>query len=165
MLGSEDPKAFAREKRRLANARWRAKNPLASKESTKKSMARWRAKNPLANRDAAARWRAKNPQAYRDAAARYRAENPQACKEATECWRLKKAYGLSIVERQNMLDKQCGLCAICGNFMESPHVDHCHATGKIRGLLCSTCNTGLGHFKDNPMLCFSAGEYLKKGGV
>lgn len=65
-----------------------------------------------------------------------------------------------------MLDKQSGLCAICkGVFIGSPCVDHDHATGKVRGLLCLKCNFGIGSLQDNPMICFSAGEYLKKGGI
>lgn len=63
-----------------------------------------------------------------------------------------------------LLSRQGGRCAICG--MESCStnrafaVDHCHDTGKIRGLLCFHCNTGLGKFKDSPELIQSAHDYL-----
>lgn len=59
-----------------------------------------------------------------------------------------------------------GACAICGRIekdsqYERNHVDHCHSSGKIRGMLCSNCNTGLGSFMDSPELLLKAVEYLK----
>ncbi len=66
--------------------------------------------------------------------------------------------------------KQNNVCAICGNpeiaidqrgKLRNLAVDHCHKTGKIRGLLCTNCNKGLGHFKDSPDLLTKAIEYLK----
>ncbi|WP_425545633.1 endonuclease VII domain-containing protein [Glutamicibacter creatinolyticus] len=59
-------------------------------------------------------------------------------------------------------------CAICGDpyGMESLkhplYVDHCHQTGKVRGLLCSRCNTGLGLFRDSPDLMLAAVTYLTR---
>ncbi len=77
-------------------------------------------------------------------------------------WR-KKAYGLSSREYTGMLEAQGGLCAICGNPPQAGGVlavDHCHAGGHVRGLLCRGCNTGLGHFRDNPELLRKAVDYL-----
>jgi hypothetical protein len=60
-----------------------------------------------------------------------------------------------------------GLCALCGTNNPGTKkgwaVDHCHATGKVRGILCIGCNTGLGGFKDDPNLLRKAAEYLKRG--
>jgi hypothetical protein len=53
-----------------------------------------------------------------------------------------------------------GVCQICGDD-ERLGVDHCHASGRLRGLLCSRCNTGLGMFRDRPELLAEAIEYLK----
>lgn len=50
-------------------------------------------------------------------------------------------------------------CLICGS-VDRLHIDHCHTTGKVRGLLCGTCNAGLGMFKDSPLLLKRAAEYL-----
>lgn len=70
-------------------------------------------------------------------------------------------YGVSPDEFESMLRAQDGRCAICvDEFPATPHVDHCHETGKIRGLLCNNCNTGLGRFRDNPMLLQAATIYL-----
>ncbi len=44
--------------------------------------------------------------------------------------------------------------------MQTPHIDHDHSTGKVRGLLCSCCNTGIGMFKDNPDVLDRAAFYL-----
>ena len=58
---------------------------------------------------------------------------------------------------------QDGKCAICRLVcIKSLAVDHCHKTGKIRGLLCMRCNTALGMFKDDPSLLLRAIEYLKQ---
>ena len=56
-----------------------------------------------------------------------------------------------------------GHCAICnGESRRKLVLDHCHATGKLRGFLCSPCNTGLGMFKDKPEVLLAAAEYLAK---
>jgi len=87
--------------------------------------------------------------------------------------RLKTKYGLTIAQYELMLESQGKKCAICetetpggrcGNAGPVFAVDHCHATGRIRGLLCNSCNTALGGFKDNQLYLCRAIEYLKKGG-
>ena len=74
-----------------------------------------------------------------------------------------KTYGLTLQEYGDMLLDQGGGCAIC----DSPPteggklvVDHDHATGAVRGLLCGTCNSGIGMLKDDPRLLASAIMYL-----
>jgi hypothetical protein len=63
-----------------------------------------------------------------------------------------------------MLQQQNGLCAICKKTETGKTsnlcVDHCHKTGKVRGLLCNNCNKGLGLFKDNPEVLLNASAYL-----
>lgn len=79
--------------------------------------------------------------------------------------KLKKAYGISYQEYLTMLDAQQNCCAICGehkdNFSRAFAVDHCHDTGKVRGLLCGNCNTGIGNLRDDIGLLERAIEYLK----
>ena len=60
----------------------------------------------------------------------------------------KSKYGLSEEAYQDMIRRQQGACACCHE-VKRLVIDHDHDTGKIRGLLCSTCNTGLGHFSDS----------------
>ncbi len=74
--------------------------------------------------------------------------------------------GLELDEYDRLVRKQKGKCAICGGKptgkRKSLDVDHCHSRNVFRGLLCSPCNIGLGHFKDDPKLFIRALEYLNK---
>ena len=78
---------------------------------------------------------------------------------------------LSFDEYKKLKAKQKGLCSICGRAETAKHqsgtvrdlcIDHCHETGRIRGLLCMECNMGLGKFKDNKVLLGKAIKYLQK---
>jgi hypothetical protein len=72
-----------------------------------------------------------------------------------------RQYGLTPNQIEVRIIEQNGQCAICKNlFIKTPHVDHNHKTGKVRGLLCGQCNTGIGHLQDSPKICFLAAEYL-----
>jgi len=83
---------------------------------------------------------------------------------------LKKQFGLTLNVYEAILEHQGGVCAICGEAETAVNsgskkplalaVDHCHKTGKVRGLLCSKCNTGLGNFKDSTVLLQTAIKYL-----
>lgn len=83
---------------------------------------------------------------------------------------LKKNYGINADTYYRMLDEQNGVCKICkkpekrrdksGNLMRL-HVDHCHKTHKVRGLLCQSCNIGLGKFEDNVDYLKTAIAYLE----
>lgn len=77
----------------------------------------------------------------------------------------RKFYGIGREEFERMVAAQNGLCAICSKVMGSgkggTSLDHCHATGKIRGLLCMNCNQGIGRFKESIDALESAIRYLK----
>jgi hypothetical protein len=80
----------------------------------------------------------------------------------------RKVYGIEPEVVYEMFDHQGGQCALCGfefswdaDKSSTPHVDHCHTTGRVRGLLCHNCNHGLGHFKDDPELLVRAIDYLR----
>jgi Recombination endonuclease VII len=81
-------------------------------------------------------------------------------------YNLKKMYGITLDQFAAMLAEQGSVCAICK--ADTPrgkgawHVDHCHSTGRVRGLLCHDCNTGIGKLKDSPQLLRDAISYLEK---
>lgn len=84
-------------------------------------------------------------------------------------WRrmLKKKYGITEAQYTELLNKQNGVCAICGSKkagykMRQLVIDHIHGTNKIRGLLCTPCNLGLGNFKDNIGFLENAASYLRR---
>lgn len=79
----------------------------------------------------------------------------------------KAMYGITLEEYDRMFAEQDGKCSICGNTHSTIEgkklaVDHDHKTNKVRALLCSGCNQGLGYFKDDPELMQKALAYLNK---
>ena len=77
----------------------------------------------------------------------------------------KNFYKISEIDYENLILKQNNLCAICGYTQIEknrffPCIDHDHSTGKVRGILCSACNKGLGYFKDNISYLENAIKYL-----
>jgi hypothetical protein len=79
---------------------------------------------------------------------------------------IRRVYGITLAEYDKMFEDQGGKCAICGNSDEVEGrrlaIDHCHDSGKVRGLLCGKCNRGLGLFYDNQELLENAISYLNK---
>ncbi|GAA2809565.1 endonuclease VII domain-containing protein [Streptomyces showdoensis] len=85
----------------------------------------------------------------------------KACKKAQgRAGHLKRQYGLTEAERDEMINSQGGLCAIC---LAAPaaHVDHCHKTGRVRGVLCFNCNSAIGKLGDDPDVLRRAIAYLE----
>jgi hypothetical protein len=106
------------------------------------------------------RWYAKNFQKERDRVKAYRALPENKIKLYST--RLKRNRGLTYEEREKEIEKQGGGCAICESHIKHPHIDHCHKTNKRRGVLCSACNHGLGHFRDDIVRMKKAIKYLEK---
>ena len=84
---------------------------------------------------------------------------------------LRRDYGINgLAEYERMFKEQNGVCAVCSNpetekIMDKVRplsVDHSHANGKVRGLLCGSCNRGLGKFRDSPSLLRKAADYIEK---
>lgn len=92
---------------------------------------------------------------------------PDRWRRAVKNGRLKEGYGITIEDLDRMISECNATCRICGEKQLDPykmHVDHCHTTGKIRGLICGKCNVGIGMFRDNPEALENAAEYLRSCG-
>jgi hypothetical protein len=83
------------------------------------------------------------------------------------CGELRRKYGITLEERDAMYADQEGKCKVCETHMtldsrkpSSAHVDHCHTTGEVHGLLCSYCNTAAGLLGENPKIAASLVQYL-----
>lgn len=101
-----------------------------------------------------------------EAQRRRRAKNPERVREigrTSEQRRRLKRYGLTYDQYISLLNEQNHSCAICNTKKSGKrdwHVDHCHETGRVRGILCHHCNILLGHAKDNVTILKKAIEYL-----
>lgn len=85
----------------------------------------------------------------------WRDANPAAESAASR----RRRYGITADAFDTLLRAQGGVCRLCRR--EGPNcVDHDHDNGRVRGILCSTCNAGLGHFRDDPRLMRAAARYL-----
>jgi hypothetical protein len=123
-----------------------------------------------------ARYQAKKP-AYVARAAKWKKANPAKSRASIKAWhdanpakvrsaRLNRNYKITLADYEKLLTKQRGRCAICGTKTPgcgwtSFPVDHDHETGKVRGLLCQSCNKGLGNFKDDIQNLRRAIDYLE----
>ncbi len=101
---------------------------------------------------------------------RWRAANPEKVKALSQRLRLRRR-GLTPESFAALLNEQEGRCPICDVGLDSttvkrvPHIDHDHATGKVRSLLCTLCNLAIGHLKDDPALFLKAHAYLVRHGM
>lgn len=110
------------------------------------SVTKSRHKDPTSHRRSSKAWREKNPDRHADNNARWR-------------------YGVEHGTYARMLEEQDAKCAICGT--RDPggktkrfHIDHCHETKKVRGLLCTSCNNGIGRFDHDIERLRAAATYL-----
>lgn len=131
-------------------------------------------KDPEARRVWCRAWYARNKQARLDAHKAWRDANKEHCAAYRKDLRgprnaahRRDRYGLTPDAFNALWLAQGGKCAICEDAPEGNgamgvlHVDHCHATGKVRALLCQRCNKALGGFRDSPALLAKAKLYLE----
>lgn len=101
----------------------------------------------------------RHPEKKTEYNARYYSERREAVSEYNRLYR----YGISAAEFNAMLAAQDDACAVCRTPADECSrmcVDHCHTSGKVRGLLCSNCNVALGMLNDDPALLQAAANYL-----
>jgi len=156
-------KRYLKNKTRIKeiNKKWASKN----KEKIKAIKKRYRIKNKEKIRKDGRKYYRKHKKQYYQYRKKWRKNNPQKIKEE----KLRLKFKMSIEDYNNLLKNQNNRCGICNekfdlknyNKPNYPNVDHCHKTGKIRGILCSRCNSGLGSFHDDQSVLDSAVLWLK----
>ena len=108
-------------------------------------------------------WRTNNLEKHREKNKKWKKNNPQKSVYSRDKM-LRNTYGLTEQDYDKQLKLQNGCCAICGKHHTKEKkylaVDHCHTTGKVRGLLCWRCNVSIGKFEDNVVILQSAINYL-----
>lgn len=110
--------------------------------------------------------RAKNPEKHRTYMDTYRIANRERILKNALQSHYRRKFGLTIEERNQMLAEQGGVCAICqgdnSNSKRDWHIDHCHETQCIRGILCADCNAMLGRARDKITTLQNAIAYLRR---
>jgi hypothetical protein len=129
------------------------------------------------NPEYAKQYREKNKEVLKEKGKLYYLNNTEKQNAYNKQWRLNNQnkvknknlsykYGISIEDYNKLFEQQEGCCAICDKhqqeFKKALSVDHCHDTGKVRGLLCQHCNSVLGLSKDNIEVLQAAINYLVK---
>ena len=106
-------------------------------------------------------------QCYKENEINWRLNNPEAYKESCRRRNLKKKFGITLEEYEKLYKQQNGKCACClkdksNSGIDGLVVDHCHASGKVRELLCSCCNTALGLLKEDESIIKNLLQYVRK---
>lgn len=136
---------------------------------------RYRVANQEQLRERFRKWYKANPEKERERKRKYREANSEKIQERSHNWyeansekvrnrNLRKKYGLDLEDFNTWLEAQGHACRICGtrNRGKAFHVDHCHETKRLRGILCTKCNTMLGQAQDNPAILRAAALYLER---
>jgi len=131
-----------RERKSLLRIAYRAANPDLVKAQKKASYERHREK-------------------YRESQRNYYAKNRAKIRASQKPYKQRIRYGLTPLQYAEMFSEQKGLCQIC-LLRPIQHIDHDHRSGVVRGLLCGTCNQGLGYFHDEPGTLRAAATYLEE---
>lgn len=157
---AEEQNARMREKRASLSPEEKVALLVKEREAAKRRYAA----NPERQKEATRHWRSRQPDHVQGVRSEQHRRN-QANGKARE-WHLRK-YGITLEDEQALYDQQGGCCAICGAALgpyglnRHAHLDHDHATGIVRGILCRGCNLGLGNFMDEPTLLEIAITYLR----
>ena len=121
-------------------------------------------------------WRKDNPEKKKEQKKRHYEKHHEKCLKRSKEWyhtnkdryrngAMLRKYGISLEEYNALREQQNYECALCKKHEDENYqglvIDHSHVTGKVRKLLCTSCNVGLGMFQDNPELLEKAAEYLR----
>lgn len=144
-MSTEERQANLKVSRAAANKKWREKNKDHIKEFKHKWHQNKRIETQLNDRIRRATWLRNNP-------------------HKSAIYYIRRKYQLPTLKEAEELfhARNNGECVVCGVHQDRMHIDHCHKSGKIRGILCSGCNVALGQVQDNPATLRSLANYLEK---
>lgn len=133
-------------------------NPEKASESSKK----YYAANRESRKEYSINYRVENREKVKESQRNYRVAYPEKVKESDRRCRIARDYGISSKDFEQMKLTQGGACAICKVVPKKRlHIDHDHSSGRVRALLCSSCNLVLGHLKDSAEKAESMASYLR----
>jgi len=128
----------------------------ANREANIARLRAWRAENPERSRAVAKAWRDANPERHKANVIAWQAANPEKVKVYVKTGKVRK-YGLTLEQFDEFIRACGGRCPLCNvEFVASSRsrecacIDHCHKSGKVRGVICKRCNIGIGHARENP---------------
>lgn len=154
--------------RKLKQAEYHRRWYRRNKERVLESKRKWRKANPDAERLSSARRRVRNPEKARATGRSWRIRNKEKDTAASRAGYLRRKYGLSLESYTQLFLQQGGSCAICaeelilfGRGRKSAHLDHSHASGKVRAFLCGACNKTLGLVKESKQVLSRMIDYLE----
>lgn len=145
------------------NKVWRDNNPERVKQLGKE----WYEKNPERVKEYAKNRAPPSPESRKKWQRAAKARDPELFLAKRRVIQSVYRHGLTPSQKADMLTAQGGVCAVCAASApggKNWHTDHCHATGKIRGILCHHCNVALGHVKDSPAILRKLAAYLEDHG-
>jgi hypothetical protein len=143
------------------NAYKRGKVRLECWDCEKQNRKNYYIEHPDEERERAKNWSRENPEQRNATKRAYNKNHPEKVRDRN----LKANYGIDQKEYDRLFIKQGGKCAICGGSPRGKSnkffcVDHCHNTGKVRGLLCSPCNSAIGFLQESAELAQKTADYL-----
>jgi hypothetical protein len=158
----EEKKARSREISRNYMRRRKAKETPEEREARLASGRAYYQLHKERLRAKAKQWHRDNPEKAREYYAKRYMESREQCRNRA----LERKFGITRAEYDQMLADQGGVCKLCDGKEPYPGsralcVDHDHETGKVRSLLCTHCNSGLGMFRDSPDLLRAAAAYIE----
>ena len=131
-------------------------------DNQKASHKKYRDKNKAKTKERYRKWYIANREHALQAAKEWKENNPEKFLDT----RYKREYGLSLDDVKQIFKSQNEQCAICLTIIplthKHTHLDHCHTTNKVRGILCVHCNAMLGDAKDNIQTLKNAVTYLEQ---
>lgn len=136
--------------------------PYASNEKKREANAAYRRQNREKVLACNRAWAKRNREHVRSRARAWYANHRDAMCVAARA----RSHGLTVAEME-ALGVSCHICGADGSGVKRApalYVDHCHETGRVRGVLCHGCNSGIGYLKDDPALLAKAAEYLTNAG-